>query len=221
MSELELHKELRIAWEQTPLIVKIPNDDFKILYQENRYMILRALNKGIHESELDYTRHILTAHEILDYVQNNHKEDTKLTNIYFHLQKLQEKGMIKEVTQIQTGKRPKTYYGRTAKIFLNTEDMGYDVEDEFIKKLIIIIKTLQPQLDESEIKQYFQDLNEFAWENEEIILGKWFSTHKELLDKVDIDSARLYLFLAKLLDFDTVYKDYNNRLVDLLLLNDN
>ena len=36
----------------------------------------------------DYLRHILTAQEILDYIQKNHNEEFKLTNVYFHLQLL-------------------------------------------------------------------------------------------------------------------------------------
>lgn len=221
MSEKEFHNSLRLSWEETPLIVKVENEDFKILYQENRYMILKALNRGIKETEFHYTRHILTAQEILEYVQNNHNEETKLTNIYFHLQKLQEKGMVKEVTQIGTGKRPKTYYGRTAKIYLNTDDTGYDLEnDEYFPKLFEIIKTINPSLSESEIKNVFVEYNHFKWDEEERILNEWFSKHRDVLEKVDIDSARLYKFLAMILDFNSDFKTLNDKIANLLALYD-
>ena len=222
MDEIDLHNLLRQEWEKTPLTKKVSGEDFRILSQENRYLILRALNDGIKESENDfqYKRHMLTAQEILDYIQKNHNEDFKLTNVYFHLQKLQEKGMIKEVDQKgETGKRPKTFYGRTAKIFLNVNDMGEDLEDEFYTKLFTIIKKIRPDLDENEIKKPFQRLNEMKWGNELKILDEWFACNKEIIDRVDIDNTKLYMYLARLLDFHNEFMDYNDKIADLLQLN--
>ena len=220
MDEIDLHYRLRQEWDKTPLTKEVSGDDFRILSQENRYLILRALNDGVKESDsqIDYKRHMLTAHEILEYIQKNHNDDFKLTNVYFHLQKLQEKGMIKEVDQTGTGKRPKTFYGRTAKIFLNVNDMGENLEDEFYIKLFTIIKDIRPDLDENEIKKPFQKLNEMKWGNEIKILNNWFACNKEIIDRVDIDNTKLYMYLARLLDFHNEFMDFNDKIAYLLKL---
>ena len=217
MDEEDITATFRETWEQTPLISIVPSADFRLLYQENRVLILKALNAGISEPDYHYTRHILTAQEILDFIQKNHNEEFKLTNVYFHLQKLQEKGMIREVTQMGTGKRPKTYYGRTAKIFLDTEDMGYDLEnDEFFQKVFMIVSKLHPELNESEIKKPFYDLNSFKWENIQKLLNNWFTEHKEILSSVDIDNTKLYVYLARLLDyFNEEYISLNKKVCDV------
>lgn len=217
MSEEDITATFRETWEQTPLISVVPSADFKLLYQENRVLILKALNAGIAEPDYHYTRHILTAQEILDFIQKNHNEDFKLTNVYFHLQKLQEKDMIREVTQMGTGKRPKTYYGRTAKIFVDTEDMGYDLEnDEFFQKIFMIVGKLHPELNVSEIKKPFYDLNSFKWENIQKLLNSWFTEHKEILSSVDIDNTKLYVYLARLLDyFNDEYITLNKKVCDV------
>jgi DNA-binding transcriptional ArsR family regulator len=217
MSENNLQDELRKAWESTPLILKVSKENFQIISQENRILILKALNKGIMEKEHGHTRHILTAEEILEYIQKNHNGDIKLTNVYFHLQKLQEGGFIKEVSQIGTGKRPKVVWGRTAKIFLSTDFAMEDLEnDDFFLKLFDIIKRIQPKKSLEEIKKPFFEMNSIKWEKEEQFLEKWFIEHKDLIDNIDIDHARLYMYLAKLLDFRNEFIKFNNEISELL-----
>lgn len=223
MSEPELdHEKLRKTWEETPLILKVAIGDFNLLHHENRYIILRALKTGVQETEpISYTRRVLTAQEILEFIKINQNDEFKLTNVYFHLDKLKEKGFIKEVTTIGTGKRPKTFYGRTAKIFINSESMSEDIEnDEFYKKLFKIVKFLNPGMSEEEIKKPFKDLNSIVYDKESDILQKWFEDHKDLLDELDIDFARLYQYFAKLLDFHNDFIKYNKEISDLFLLND-
>lgn len=219
MIDLDIHKYLRNVWEETPLSVKVPKDDFKLLSQENRGLILKALNTGLYESKYDYLRHILTAQEILDYIQKNHNEDFKLTNVYFHLQKLQEKNFIKEVTQIGTGKRPKTFYGRTAKIFVNSDSMEEDLEnDPFYQKLFQIIHKLNPSISESKIKEPFNKINNLKWDKQAKTLESWFNKNKDILDEIDIDYTRLFLYLNYVLDFGSDYIPLNKELADMFLL---
>lgn len=221
MSDLELHNHLKSIWDQTPLMETIEHDRFKILLHENRKLILKAFNIGIIEPNFNYTRHILTAQEILKYLHENHNEDIKLNNVYFHVKQLENQDIIKEVIQKKTGKRPKSYYGRNAKIYLDSGYVEYDINEPFYQKLIELIKMLRPEIDESEIKKPFLNLYDMRWKNEERIIKNWFFTHKELLENVDIDDVRLFMFLAKLLDFSSDYKDSMKKISDFLLLNEN
>ncbi len=134
-------------------------DIFKIIpldiYRKNQEkpitsQILDLLRKGIEDnSDLNIhgrRRYALSIHDILTIINQNIDESTsndefkpiKKTALYYHRDYLLDSGLIKEVATFLEGKRHVTYYGRTAKAFIVSEDEReyFHNPDEFRKTIL-------------------------------------------------------------------------------------
>lgn len=231
MSTQELKDETKILqeyWNELPLIKKVNNKtDFAFLENENRFKIINVLSHGINDfnyaQSKNYIRHAFTIKEIKSQIKIHHNYSITEANIHFHIQKLAEKGFVKEVLEIETGRRPKKYYGRTAKIFLSSDessetDVNYAEKDEFTKKLIELIVRINPSTSRKEILDKFN----FAYKSKAKIdnekIGKWMDQYtKDIVDS-EIEFKELFLYISKAYTFNTEFLELYNFILETLKL---
>jgi hypothetical protein len=174
MKEEELHnfetaEQLFDYYEKIPIILEYEADEFQELYQQmTRGAIIKALGKGIEDyypgTNEKKVRHALSAMEILEVVNKLIKEDKhgkfaeigeiKKANLFFHLNKLEDAGFIKEIGVIKSGRRRTTYFGRTANIYIT---FGMDQMKAYTlfenETFIDLLKAMNPQKSEEQIRQ--------------------------------------------------------------------
>ena len=219
-------KKLIKYWNELQLTKKIPkNDDFKFLENENRYKIITILSQGIEDKNIEnsqvFIRHALTAHEIRTQIKKLHDYDITEANIHFHIQKLIDKGFIKEVHEIKTGRRPKKYYGRTAKMFLASEEDGDSKiekigEDEFIRKLIDLILLINPSIERDAILSRFKVIYESKKLIDYNVIEKWMTKYKDEITKTEIEFRELYLYISKAMTFNEDFVNFYSFILENL-----
>lgn len=118
-------------------------------------------------------------------------EVLKKSNLYFHLQKLEEEGFVKEIGFVKNGKRHTAYYGLTAKIFSPTSladhPMYSILESEDFKKLIIRISPKINVAELTETLERLKMLNEYHAE----LFQMWTGMFVEALSDIDLDYSEL------------------------------
>jgi hypothetical protein len=153
-------------------------------------------------------------------VNNKVGEVIKKSNLYFHLQKLEEAGLVKMVDQIPTGKKYITYYGRTAKAFLPhmVGEKSKMYEELLQEKLPLLIEKISPEVDLNEINDtlaksiipYFMDHSSIN------AAGEWLQTHQSKIIELDIDVRRIIDILKSISAFNPKTIEAMQKLMKLL-----
>ena len=118
-------------------------------------------------------------------------EVLKKSNLYFHLQKLEKAGLIKEIGFVKYGKRHVTYYGTTAKLFspmIFADLPSYTILDE--PDLVELIKRMNPNYKIKEIETIINDLkslNEYRIE----LFQMWTQMFDDALTGLEFDYSEL------------------------------
>lgn len=209
-------------WSQIPAIAQYRDDQEKLqlVTQDVRRRIVEILRTGV-EDKHPLTgemkkRRALSVKEIQDFLNKRFEGDHfKLTNLYFHIEKLVQAGLLQEVANIKDGRRTVTYFGRTAKIFLFLQNEPREPTDLW-EALFPIIPKLNPTVTEDEVtrlkKRVFRRNPEVM---EEKIIA-WFEKNNEVLAGQDIDFAQLYNLLARILLYDHEYQEDINLMAKIL-----
>lgn len=152
-------------WESLPRISFV-KDAEKIYYAHTaRQLILKVLGRGIKEEadtaeDKSVIRRALSAQEIYQRIGVYKEEqrdiqgidwkefDISLHNLYFHIQKLEEAGLIQTVAILREGRHNVSYYGRIAQVLIFRID--YE-EYEKIKNAFSAMARLAPYIN-SELK---------------------------------------------------------------------
>ncbi len=211
-------------WDSLPALKFIDVD--KKLYgkQPIRRAIVRILRKGIKNDTKDkpaVKRRALNVNEIENqlkeyFKKENREEKVKITRtkLYFHLNLLEEAGMIKVVTTILEGphKRNKTkYYGRTARsLFITDQEMSLTEYksrfDEFEKLAKLLGISLPP--DYSEFPKKIVEIDQKRHKR----LAHWISRYDNLIDQNDIDISEIFEFIKYI---DRIKPDHGELLNEL------
>lgn len=197
-------QELYTYWDHTPAILERDHSIMeKIDEAIVRNIILKILRDGM-EEEIDgrvVSRHVLSAKELLNIVNSTlekplihiskSKERTlgirkeiKISNIYFHLERLQEYDLVGVVKIILEGRHKVTYFARKAKLFLFSG--GEDFVSKKMGEMIEVIKILNPQIERNEIKKKLNLLLEYEDDNKGKYM-EWFENNQERLKGVDFN----------------------------------
>ncbi|MFW9854879.1 MAG: hypothetical protein ACFFFG_07445 [Candidatus Thorarchaeota archaeon] len=226
-------------WESLP-----PAKSFDIRNYEDhplRSTILRILYDGLSNqvpSEIKRKRHVLNASEILEELNKRieagrivdskkGKETTlikpvSITNLYFHLNKLIDLGLIKVIAELLEGshKRNKTkYYGRVARhLFISDEEESLQkyrrLFDAFQRVVMAMGVPLPEDYEKLPVKyQRIKNTRYKAIEN-------WFIKNEKIIYEIseqNRDLSEVYEFL-KLMDshFSDAYRDLSSRFTELI-----
>jgi hypothetical protein len=130
-------------------------------------------------------------------------EVMKKSNLYFHLQKLESEGFVKEIGFVKTGKRHTTYYGVTAKLFSPTnfaDRPTYSIIQE--KSFLTLIKEISPKVDldkTMKVLEEIKSLNEYHVE----LFQMWTQMFDEELSDLELDYSELSKLMMLTIRFDT------------------
>ncbi|NPD89501.1 MAG: helix-turn-helix transcriptional regulator [Asgard group archaeon] len=158
-------------WEKLPEL-KIVKDSERTFYSHSaRQLIMKVLGMGIQEQVTDkkaenIIRRALNTQEIYQAIQDLKKSkprefdikdfDLSLHNLYFHIQKLEEAGLIKPVAILREGRHNVTYYGRTARImFFNVEYEEYEQVKNAFTAMEKLAPKINPKIKTEDIRGYY------------------------------------------------------------------
>ncbi|MHA2299080.1 MAG: hypothetical protein ACXADA_23885 [Candidatus Hodarchaeales archaeon] len=191
-------------WKVIPAI-KVISDPaaYDFADQEIRSLILRILREGIEEDieGKKQVRHVFSVKEIHKSVKKFLKKKksesiVKLSNSYFHLDKLEKKGYVQIVTSIKEGRYITYYYGRTARLFLFVGEKEIDREkSKYFQQLNKLINHFNPDRSEKSNRELLDEYVATKDKTHERV-KKWIETNEEVLLKLDCDLRDVYNFLV-------------------------
>jgi hypothetical protein len=211
MNDQKMTKDRRLLyefWDSIPALKFV--DVKKNIYgkQPIRRAIIRILREGIKgESEDDPSRkrRALNVNEIetllKKYFEKEENKEEKVqitrTKLYFHLNLLEEAGMIQVVTSILEGphKRNKTkYYGRTARsLFITDEEMSlnkYKTRFEEFGKFARLLEIPLPD-NYSELPEKIIQYDRKRYTK----LAHWLARYDSIIDQNNVNVSEIYEFI--------------------------
>ncbi len=202
MSKKEQEKKelLFNYWEKLPLIVNIDIPGEEVFAHEVRNLIIYYLRKG--KEEKDDTgnkrvRHAFSAKELLDMANKKLEEKMKLQSMYFHLQKLQEFGIIDVISTLHEGRHNIAYFGRTARGFLFESEKDKTKYDDFFAEAGRFAKALNPSISENQFKELLKEFKAINIESDKK-MKQWLEEREDFINENNIDSATMYSFLRRI-----------------------
>ena len=187
-------------WERLPLIVKVEYLKDEVFTHEVREIIVHHIRKGTEERRTNKPtkiQHAFSATELLNVANRKLKKGMKLQNIYFHLQKLQEFGLVKVVTTLLEGRHNVAYYGRTARGFIFESTRNKTRYEEFFLEAGKFANALNPKVSKEQFSKYFKEFNEINANSEKYLI-QWLEDRNDIIDKSKTDCATLYSFLKRI-----------------------
>ncbi|MFW9916159.1 MAG: hypothetical protein ACFFGZ_11185 [Candidatus Thorarchaeota archaeon] len=216
-------KALFGIWKTIPAIKKMSSADYQIARQEVRGLILEILRKGIAEgaeppSPSSRIRHALNAQELLEEVNKCVESQVKLPNIYFHLQKLQDVGLVEVVATIHKGKHDIAYFSRTAKFFLfEAQEPGESdtIDPMLATNLTDLITHFNPEIANEEVLELLQEF--YSGQNaiyDDIVA--WIEEHEEIITKYNINLPLVFSIFQIIATSDPLLVELHSKIAKLL-----
>ncbi|MFX0114955.1 MAG: hypothetical protein ACFFB3_10445 [Candidatus Hodarchaeota archaeon] len=191
-------------WKEVPTIIEVGSECYStIVSQEFRSAILTILRKGIHD---DYTqqhnlpkRHALSAPELRPLLEEKLEQDVLLSNVYFHLEKLEKANLIKKIAKRLEGRHYVTYYGRTCKLIIGGRDEeSKSTKYEYFCKSFNLLEALNPNINKKKLDELVEKISQRQSELYEMEKDWLEKNHQTLLD-LDIGVLELYEFISRTL----------------------
>ena len=200
-------------WQKLPVLETYDPELYaKIVEPKPRCDILDILVVGEQEihpiTNESRVRRALTAKEIMEKlnkgIENSDDRYVKKSNLYFHLQKLEDHGIIQVVVQLPTGKRFTTYYGRRAKIItISSKEnykMGYNILME--REFKTFLRRLNPELQDQELDRALNLVDRKNHYQSMTKLHLWLQNHEKELQDLDLDLRRLFDLMGLIIRYD-------------------
>ena len=199
-------------WENAPPMkfIDLKQSDYRS--HPSRPAILRILLEGMAEEDTVHPinskkRHVLNAAEIQKILLERKDIEISRTNLYFHLNTLDELGLIKTVTTILEGphKRNKTkYYGRVARsLFIGSQEEShakYNRMFQDFEKLAKLLDITLPQLYSNlslKLVERNQQMHQQA--------ANWLINHEKIITKENLDISELFEFMKLIYRLNSQY----------------
>ena len=209
--ELEKKELLYSYWETLPLVVSIDIPSEEVLTHEVRTLIIYSIRKGKEEKWIDGTkriRHSFSVKELLDMANKKLDEKMKLQSMYFHVQKLQDFGLLDVIATLHEGRHNIAYFGRTARGFLFESKKEKTKYDDYFAEAGRFAKALNPKVSEDLFKDYLKEFKAINIESDKQ-MKQWLEDREEFINENNIDSATMYSFLRRI--------NYHNREMTALM----
>ncbi|MCK5046500.1 MAG: hypothetical protein KAS22_07960 [Candidatus Heimdallarchaeota archaeon] len=209
--ELEKKELLYSYWETLPLVVSIDIPSEEVLTHEVRTIIIYSIRKGKEEKWIDGTkriRHSFSVKELLDMANKKLDEKMKLQSMYFHVQKLQDFGLLDVIATLHEGRHNIAYFGRTARGFLFESKKEKTKYDDYFAEAGRFAKALNPKVSEDLFKDYLKEFKAINIESDKQ-MKQWLEDREEFINENNIDSATMYSFLRRI--------NYHNREMTALM----
>ena len=195
----EIRKTFFDHWRNIPLIREFDDEVFESFHQEARVAIIDLLVKGKDDiypgSQEVRKRRVMSANEIKEDINKSLEHKIKKSNLYFHLQKLEEFGFIEVVDSLPYGKREIAYYGRTARVFV-PKASKYKRETPMLDDNIpALVKTINPDITDEQIEATLNKLAGIQNYDGQAQL-EWMVNNEDNLRASEIDLRELHGYLS-------------------------
>ena len=192
----------------------------KLVHQEVRSEILDILREGIKEfdesEDQEVIRHVLSSKELHKIIKQNLKTKIKLSNVYFHLHKLEEKGYVEIITSIKEGRHITHYYGRKARLYLWIGEPFEEIKEKSkFQNIVDILKHFNPELSLDSIESLLNSLVKSKKKTHNLI-KQWIESNENVLIDLNLDIRDLYRFLAMIDRCDPTTIELHNKITKLL-----
>ncbi|MGC9780866.1 MAG: hypothetical protein HZR80_16605 [Candidatus Heimdallarchaeota archaeon] len=209
--ELEKKELLYSYWNKLPLVVSIDIPYDEVFTHEVRNLIIYFIRKGKEEKWFEGTkriRHAFSAKELLEMSNKKLDEKMKLQSMYFHIQKLQEFGIIDAVTTLHKGRHNIAYFGRTARGFIFESKKEKSKYIDYFAEAGRYAKALNPDVSEAQFKAFLEEFKSINIESDRDTI-QWLQERVDFINENNIDTATMYSFLRRI--------NYQNRKMTTLL----
>ena len=208
-------------WDTIPAFAYIDVPKDKYYSSPVRSEIVGLFREGIEETSPEGTsivRHALNVTEIKDLLEKRKDIAKSTTNLYFHLDVLEEIGLIKVVTTLQKGPHGRIkvkYFGRVARnLFVGSEKISlasYTTRFKEFEKLASL-KGLSLPKGYSDLPQKLLETKQHYYR----VLGTWLVDHEDVIAKEKLDIGALYDFLKMINEINPKYNELFNEVFTLL-----
>ncbi|MHA2250575.1 MAG: hypothetical protein ACXAD7_09435 [Candidatus Kariarchaeaceae archaeon] len=213
-------------WNTIDKVKVLSVEEFDKLNQEIRgaicYVLATGMNDEYPQSGELLKRYALNAKEIKLLVEDELGFEIQKSNLYFHLQKLEESGLIKVVDVIKIvdkqskRKKPYSFYGRTAKMFLlggprEKKELALLKHDGFID----LILKLNPEINADTVKNILTQVATIS-ENDFSYFISWMNQYEKELDETNVDFREIFGLVNMLKFHDSAIFDAIVKLANLL-----
>ncbi|MFX0210517.1 MAG: hypothetical protein ACFFDT_31345 [Candidatus Hodarchaeota archaeon] len=224
MSDLKMtdgHQILYEYWDKIPSFeyIDVPKD--KYYSHPVKSEIVRLLREGVEEKTSEgksKVRHALNVIEIKELLKKRKDIVMSATNLYFHLDSLQEMGLINVVATLQKGPHGRNkvkYFGRVARnLFVSSEEVSlsnYTERFNEFEKLANILQLSLPK-DYSKLPQKLLETKQQNYK----VLGNWLVDHEDFVAEEKLDIGVLYDFLKMINEINPKYNNLFNEVFSLL-----
>jgi len=200
-------KKLFDFYDDLPIIKEFTAEEFTELYdQPIRSLIVQVLAVGVEDfypgTDNKQLRKAMSGMEILEEINKLVKtkneypyktiDEVKKSNLFFHLRKMEESGILQDVGVIKSGKRRTTYYSRVAKVFISTK-----MKDEAEFKLQqsnhfrTLLQRLNPGVEEDKIDTILDQMDSIQCDCSPYYM-KWIKQHEIAFKGIHIDFVELF-----------------------------
>ncbi len=222
----EEYKDRKILfefWKDVPTIGFRDESLFTIMNQEIRGEILDILREGVPDDKTFENgkvrrRYALNAQELQNHVSDRLKKQVKLSNVYFHLQKLKEIDCVQELTSIREGKYNVAYFARTAKLFSHSIQDSEEIRNKLtaLKDLFIrLLPSINPKADKETILNLFDEIYQYQLKREHLRFA-WLEKYADFLTDLEFDILIIDEFLKELDGSDSDGSRIYSQIADLL-----
>jgi len=220
-SRLKERQILYDFWEELPSVIFVQTPEEEILGHDARILIIRLLRKGIKErvaenSTQEKRRHALNAQEILYYLKKELKKKLTLQSLYFHLQKLEEAGLLQTATILHEGRHNVAYFGRTAHTYLFSDHKkDHDKRTRQFSEIAELARRKNPNIQPEEVNKLLERYFQLRKERYEYT-AKWLGEIETAWGEDDINFSDIFSFMGLLDSINPVYIAYFKELAELL-----
>ncbi|MFX0171165.1 MAG: hypothetical protein ACFE9L_04535 [Candidatus Hodarchaeota archaeon] len=223
LSDPKLKKILLEHWQKIPIIKEIPEPmPTQLINQEIRSELLDILREGVEEyneeKKISEIRHAFSVKELHKLIKERVKTKIKISNVYFHLNKLKEKDYIEIVTSIREGRQITHFFGRTAKLFLwigEPVETNKLSEDTNYLKFATLLEHFAPNVISESSKELYMAAMQIKKEGHEKI-RQWIEKNEELLMRLNMDTRDLFQFLISIYQCDPTVIEMNRKIARLI-----
>ena len=201
-------KTLYEFWERLPPVTMLALSSKVMSSHPARPAILRILREGVvdrfDEEPVERVRHALKADEIRARLKEEGIKMSK-TNLYFHLEVLEENALIKVVAKMLEGRHRVAYYGRTARgiIHRDPEESLQNYRRRFMEAGRLA-KAKRPELDLGVVEGLAEEYLSIK-QRRDAALTDWMARNEALMSEHGIDFFVVFDFMKNL---DAINPEY-------------
>ncbi|MHA2333122.1 MAG: hypothetical protein ACXAEU_13970 [Candidatus Hodarchaeales archaeon] len=183
------HEKLFTFYEKIPAIIFVHD------YKSNpiRKAITKILREGMLDGKKGKNRFALNAQEIRQLLHERLGTEISITNLYFHLNKLQEAGLIDIVETIQEKRHKIAYYGRRARIIiLKDEKLSNEKYQQIFTELGKLVQLSSSGVFQHDKLEILVEKIKDHYEKKTERLANWIANNETLIIKENLDAFKIF-----------------------------